>query len=407
MGSAPLDGIRVLDLTHALAGPYCTMLLGDLGADVIKIETPGEGDHSRGWGPPFINGESSYFLSVNRNKRSVALDLKSESGLKAAVVLATSCDVLVENLRPGTTARLGLGYEDLKPLHPGLVYCSISGFGQDRPSLAGYDQIVQGTAGLMSITGLPDGPPVKLGVPIGDIAAGMFGANAVCAALYARQHGGEGAFIDVAMQDSVMALLTYQGGRFFATGEAPGREGNQHPTIAPYGTYATADGFLNVAVGSDSQFGKFCAAIGAPALAEDARFLTNQDRQRRRSELNAEIEPALQARPTAEWQEVLEAAGVPAGPILDLAQVFADPGVKARGVEVSVEHPTVGTWRMVGTPWRIDREPFQVRRPPPRLGEHTAEVLSEVAGFSEEQLRELLPAWRGGPSAKGGGGGGR
>src|SRR5437763_8229490 len=185
----PLDGVRVLDLTHALAGPYCTMLLGDLGADVIKIEAPGEGDHSRGWGPPFVNGESSYFLSVNRNKRSVALDLKSEAGRKAAVLLATACDVLVENLRPGTAARLGLGYEDLKRLHPGLVYCAISGFGQDRPSLAGYDQIVQGTAGLMSITGLPDGPPGKLGVPIGDIAAGMFASNAVCAALYARHDG--------------------------------------------------------------------------------------------------------------------------------------------------------------------------------------------------------------------------
>jgi crotonobetainyl-CoA:carnitine CoA-transferase CaiB-like acyl-CoA transferase len=386
----PLEGIRVFDLTHALAGPYCTMLLGDLGADVIKIEAPGEGDHSRGWGPPFVKGESSYFLSVNRNKRSVALDLKSEAGRKAAVLLATACDVLVENLRPGTAARLGLGYEDLKRLHPGLVYCAISGFGQDRPSLAGYDQIVQGTAGLMSITGLPDGPPIKLGVPIGDIAAGMFGANAICAALYARERKGEGAFIDVAMQDSVMALLTYQGGRYFATGEAPAREGNQHPTIAPYGTYATADGFLNVAVGSDSQFEKFCAAIGEPGLARDARFASNRDRQARRQELNTEVEAALGRRTTAEWQAELERAGVPAGPILDLGQVFADPGVRARGVEVSVEHPDVGTWRMVGTPWQLDGAPFQVRRPPPRLGEHTAEVLADVAGLSDAQVRELL-----------------
>jgi len=386
----PLEGIRVFDLTHALAGPYCTMLLGDLGADVIKIEAPGEGDHSRRWGPPFVNGESSYFLSVNRNKRSVALDLKSEAGRKAAVLLATACDVLVENLRPGTAARLGLGYEDLKRLHPGLVYCAISGFGQDRPSLAGYDQIVQGTAGLMSITGLPDGPPIKLGVPIGDIAAGMFGANAICAALYARERKGEGAFIDVAMQDSVMALLTYQGGRYFATGEAPAREGNQHPTIAPYGTYATADGFLNLAVGSDSQFEKFCAAIGEPKLARDARFATNRDRQARRQELNMEVEAALGRRTTAEWQAELERAGVPAGPILDLGQVFADPGVHARGVEVSVEHPDAGTWRMVGTPWRLDGTRFQVRRPPPRLGEHTAEVLAEVAGLSADQLEELL-----------------
>jgi crotonobetainyl-CoA:carnitine CoA-transferase CaiB-like acyl-CoA transferase len=386
----PLEGIRVFDLTHALAGPYCTMLLGDLGADVLKIETPGEGDHSRGWGPPFVNGESSYFLSVNRNKRSVALDLKSAAGRKAAVLLATACDVLVENLRPGTTARLGLGYEDLKRLHPGLVYCAISGFGQDRPSLAGYDQIVQGTAGLMSITGLPDGPPIKLGVPIGDLAAGMFGANAICAALYARERTGEGTFIDVAMQDSVMALLTYQGGRFFATGEAPAREGNQHPTVAPYGTYATADGFLNVGVGSDAQFGHLCAVLGLPQLGEDQRFRSNADRQRRRAELNAALEPAMRGRTSAELQAALEAAGVPVGPILDLDQVFADPGVRARGVEVSVEHPAAGTWRMVGTPWRLGGARFQVRRPPPRLGEHTAEVLAEVAGLSDDQLDELL-----------------
>ncbi|HEX6350876.1 MAG TPA: CoA transferase [Candidatus Dormibacteraeota bacterium] len=380
----PLEGIRVFDLTHALAGPYCTMLLGDLGADVLKIETPGEGDHSRGWGPPFVNGESSYFLSVNRNKRSVALDLKSEAGRRAAVLLATACDVLVENLRPGTAGRLGLRYEDLKRLHPGLIYCSISGFGQDRPSLAGYDQIVQGTAGLMSITGLPDGPPIKVGVPIGDIAAGMFGANAICAALYARERSGEGTFIDVAMQDSVMALLTFQGARYFATGQPPGREGNQHPTVAPYGTFETADGFINVGVGSDAQFKKLCEAIEAPALAGDPRFLTNRDRQQRRAELNPQIAEALRRRTTTEWQAVLEEAGVPAGPILDLDQVFADPGVQARGVEVSVEHPAAGTWRMVGAPWRLDGARFQVRRPPPRLGEHTAEVLAEISGLSED-----------------------
>ena len=348
------------------------MLLGDLGADVIKIEAPGEGDHSRGWGPPFVNGESSYFLSVNRNKRSVALDLKSEAGRKAAVLLATACDVLVENLRPGTAARLGLGYEDLKRLHPGLVYCAISGFGQDRPSLAGYDQIVQGTAGLMSITGLPDGPPIKLGVPIGDIAAGMFGANAICAALYARERKGEGAFIDVAMQDSVMALLTYQGGRYFATGEAPAREGNQHPTIAPYGTYATADGFLNLAVGSDSQFEKFCAAIGEPKLARDARFATNRDRQARRQELNMEVEAALGRRTTAEWQAELERAGVPAGPILDLGQVFADPGVHAGWRSAwSILMPGPGAWWAPPGGWTVRASRFGGRRPdwastPPR-----------------------------------------
>ncbi len=378
--AAPLDGVRVLDLTAALAGPYCTLLLGDLGADVIKIEPPRGGDQSRSWGPPFVGGESAYFLSVNRNKRSVALDLKSQAGLRAARALAARCDVLVENLRPGTARRLGLGYEVLRSDNPGLVYCSISGFGQDRPSLAGYDQIVQGTAGLMSITGFPDGPPVKVGVPIGDIAAGMFGAHAILASLYERTRTGEGRFIDVAMQDSVMALLTYQAGRYFATGEAPGRQGNNHPTIAPYGTFEAADGYLNVAVGSDSQFRDFARVLGMPELAEDERFRTNRDRQRNRAALHALIEPRLRQRPAAEWKAAFDEAGVPAGPILDLVQVFSDSGVRSRGVEVTVEHPAAGDWRMVGPPWKLAGERFTVRRPPPLLGQHTEEVLKEVLG---------------------------
>ena len=374
MPSFPLDGVRVLDLTIALAGPYCTLLLGDLGADVVKVESP-EGDQSRGWGPPFVEGESSYFLSVNRNKRSVVLDLKSPEGLAAARRLAAESDVLVENLRPGTAARLGLGPDELRAADPRLIYCSISGFGQDRPSLAGYDQIVQGTSGMMSLTGFADGPPVKLGVPIGDIAAGMFAAHAVLAALYERERTGRGRVIDVAMQDSLMALLTYQGGRYFATGQAPRREGNVHPTIAPYGTFATADGFLNVAVGSDSQFRAFAEALGAPALAGDERFRTNRDRQRNRAELTEEIESRLRERTTAAWKEALDGAGVPAGPILELDEVFADPGVRARGIEVTTRHPKAGEWHMVGTPWRLDGERFTVRRPPPLLGEHTQEVL--------------------------------
>lgn len=378
MPASPLEGVRVLDLTIALAGPYCTMLLGDLGADVVKVEPP-EGDQSRGWGPPFVEGESSYFMSVNRNKRSVVIDLKSAQGLAAARRLAASADVLVENLRPGTAGRLGLGHEELSAENPGLVYCSISGFGQDRPALAGYDQIVQGTSGVMSLTGFADGPPVKFGVPIGDISAGMFAAHAILAALYERQRTGRGRQIDVAMQDSLMALLTYQGGRYFATGEAPRREGNVHPTIAPYGTFATEDGFINVAVGSESQFRSFAAAIGAPELAQDPRFAGNRDRQQNRAALTEEIERRLRRRPTAGWKEAFDAAGVPAGPILDLAQVFADPAVRARAVEVSVAHPKAGEWHMVGTPWRLDGEPFTVRRPPPLLGQHTKEVLETPA----------------------------
>jgi crotonobetainyl-CoA:carnitine CoA-transferase CaiB-like acyl-CoA transferase len=377
MPGDPLAGVRVLDLTIALAGPYCTMLLGDLGADVVKVESP-EGDQSRGWGPPFVEGESSYFLSVNRNKRSVVLDLKSDDGRRAAAELAARSDVIVENLRPGTVARLGLGYEQVRERNTGVVYCSISGFGQDRPAVGGYDQIVQGTAGVMSLTGEPDGPPTKFGVPIGDIAAGMFGAHAILAALLARTQAGEGRHIDVAMHDSVLALLTYQGARYFATGEAPRREGNFHPTIAPYGTFETADGFINIGVGSEAQWKSFCAATGLNGLVADPRFATNRDRQANRAVLNEAVGRRIRERSSDQWQRELEAAGVPVGPINDLAQAFADPGTQERGIEVVTQHPRVGEWHMVGTPWRLDRQAFAVRRPPPMLGEHTAEILREL-----------------------------
>ncbi|MBO0729837.1 MAG: CoA transferase, partial [Acidimicrobiaceae bacterium] len=252
MTALPLDGIRVLDFTHALAGPYCTMLLGDLGADVIKVEPP-EGDQSRHWGPPFLNGESTYFMSVNRNKRSVLLDVKAEQGRDRAVGLALASDVVVENFRPGTATRLGLGPDQLRGRRPELVYASISGYGQERPELVGYDQIAQGTSGVMSVTGAPDGPPYKAGVPIGDINSGMFACHAIMAVLLERQRTGVGRYIDVCLNDSLLALHTYQAGRLFATGVAPGREGNYHATIAPYGTYRTGDGEINIAVGSDAQ----------------------------------------------------------------------------------------------------------------------------------------------------------
>jgi crotonobetainyl-CoA:carnitine CoA-transferase CaiB-like acyl-CoA transferase len=379
----------VLDFTHALAGPYCTMVLADLGADVIKVEPPGEGDHARHWGPPFLNGESSYFLSVNRNKRSVALDLKSEPGRSAAADLAAASDVLVENFKPGTAARLGAGYEQLSARNPRLIYASISGFGQDRPTLAGYDQIVQGTAGVMSITGLPDGPPIKFGVPIGDITAGMFAAHAILAALYERERTGRGRLIDVALNDSMLALLTFQAGRYFATGEPPSREGNHHPTIAPYGTFTTADGFINLAVGSDEQFRRFCQAIGAPDLAAEQVFRTNRDRQENREELTAAIEERLKVRPTAAWLPEMEKAGVPAGPIHDLEQAFADPVAVEREMRVELDHPSAGRISVTGAPFKLDRGSLPIRRPPPRLGEHTAEVLGEVAGYDAERIRKL------------------
>ncbi len=390
-GSLPLTGLRLLDLTHALAGPYCTMVLGDLGADVIKVEPPGEGDQARSWGPPFVNGESSYFMSVNRNKRSVALDLKHEAGVAAALDLALHSDVLVENFRPGTAARLGLGWEALHERKPDLIYASISGFGQGQPSLAGYDQIAQGTSGLMSITGEPGGSPTKVGVPVGDMVAGMFAAHAIMASLLERARTGVGRYVDVALNDSLLALHSYQAGRYFATGEPPGREGNHHPTIAPYGTFATRDAHLNLAVGSDAQYRRFCEALQAPELATDERFTTNAARQAARAELTIEIERRLTRRTTGEWLARLEAAGIPAGPIHDLAAAFGDPVAAQRGMRVHLEHPTAGRIGQVGAPWKLDGYSLPMRMPPPLLGQHTSEVLAEVLGYTPEQIAALQP----------------
>ncbi|HXM56659.1 MAG TPA: CoA transferase [Candidatus Dormibacteraeota bacterium] len=387
----PLAGLRVLDLTHALAGPFCTMLLADLGADVIKVEPPGEGDQTRRWGPPFVNGESSYFMSVNRNKRSIVLDLKKEAGLQAAVDLALASDVLVENFRPGTAARLGLGWDELHERRPELVYASISGFGQGRPSLAGYDQIAQGTSGLMSITGEPQGQPTKVGVPVGDMVAGMFAVHAILAALWERTRTGIGRYVDVALNDGLLALLTYQAGRYFATGEPPGREGNHHPTVAPYGTFATRDGHLNLAVGSDEQYRRFCEALEAPELAADARFATNADRQGARTDLAIEIERRLTRRTTGEWLARMEAAGIPAGPILDLRMAFADPVAVERDMRVEVDHPVAGRISQVGAPWKLDGFSSPIRLAPPLLGQHTADVLTEVLGYGPEQVTAAQP----------------
>jgi len=373
----PLAGIRVLDFSHALAGPYCTMLLGDLGADVIKVEPP-SGDHSRQWGPPFINGESSYFLSVNRNKRSIVLDLKQPAARSAADELAMACDVVVENFKPGTMARLGLDAAKLQGMKAALVYASISGFGQSQPTLAGYDQIAQGTSGMMSVNATPDSPPTKVGVPIGDITAGMFACQAILAALVERATTGRGRYIDVALNDSLLALFTYQAGRFFASGEVPVQEGNQHATIAPYGTFAVSDGFINVAVATDAHFVRFCEAIHAAELAADPRFATNALRQAARSDLIGAIESHLREGTRSEWLARFEQFGIPAGPILDIAEAFASPLASEREMRVKIEHPKAGQINQVGAPWKIDGHSSPIRRPPPLLGQHTGEVLREL-----------------------------
>ncbi len=371
-----LDGIRVLDFSHALAGPYCTMLLGDLGADVAKVESPA-GDQTRQWGPPFIDEESSYFLSVNRNKRSVVLDLKSKAGLAAAKSLAFVADIVVENFKPGTMARLGLGPKDLHALKPELIYASISGYGQDHPTLAGYDQIAQGTSGMMSVNAPPGAGPTKVGIPIGDISAGMFATHAILAALFDRERTGQGRYIDVALNDALLALFTYQAGRLFATGASPKSDGNHHATISPYGTFEVADGFINLAVGSDDQFIRFAEAIGAPELAREPGFATNALRQASRDALTERIEEKLRCETRAHWLERLEAAGIPAGPIYDLKEAFDSELVADRAMRRTVEHPAAGTITQVGAPWKIDGASAVIRRPPPRLGEHTAEVMKE------------------------------
>jgi formyl-CoA transferase len=383
----PLAGIRVLDFSHALAGPYCTMLLGDLGADVIKIEPP-KGDHSRQWGPPFINGESSYFLSVNRNKRSVVLDLKRPAALRVAEELAMASDVVVENFKPGTMTRLGLDADKLQGMKAGLVYASISGFGQNQPTLAGYDQIAQGTSGMMSMNAMPEGPPTKVGVPIGDITAGMFASQTILAALVERASTGKGRRIDIALNDSLLALFTYQAGRYFATGEIPSLEGNHHATIAPYGTFAVRDGFINVAVATDDQYVRFCEAIRAPELAEDPRFATNALRQAAKLELASAIEGHLREDTRANWLERFEKFGIPAGPILGIDEAFASPLATSRSMTVEIEHPKAGLITQVGAPWKIDGASSPIRIPPPLLGQHTVEVLREWLGSDGSELDE-------------------
>jgi crotonobetainyl-CoA:carnitine CoA-transferase CaiB-like acyl-CoA transferase len=388
MATTPLAGITVLDLTRVLSGPYCTMLLADMGARVIKVEHPRKGDDTRAWGPPFLEGESAYFLSINRNKESVTLDFKHPEGRAILEALIARADVLIENFRPGTLARLGLDWPSLSARHPRLVYCSISGFGQTGPRSAepGYDAVMQAEGGLMSITGSSDGPPFRLGVAIADIVSGMFAAQGVTAALFARERTGRGQEVDVAMLDSVTALLTYQAGIYFASGAPPPRMGNRHPTIVPYETFAASDGDFVLAVGNDEQWRRFCAVAG---LEADDRFATNRQRVTGYADLKPLLDERLASRPRGYWIEKLTEAGVPCGSVRNLGELFADPQVGARGMVREVEHAAIGRMKVLGTPLRLSDTPPTVRSAPPLLGQHTDAVLGRELGLDAARLRGL------------------
>jgi len=384
----PLTGTTVLDLTRVLSGPYCTMMLADMGARVIKIEQPRGGDDTRHWGPPFIGTESAYFLSINRNKESVTLDFKHARGRALLDALIAKSDVVVENFRPGTLARLGLDYATLAPKHPRLIYCSVSGYGHSGPRSQepGYDAVLQGEGGLMSLTGSPDVAPVRVGVAVADIVTGIFASQGISAALFARERTGRGQQVDIAMLDTVAAMLTYQAGIYFATGQPPQRMGNRHPTIVPYETFTASDGEFVLAVGTDEQFRKFCEVAG---LHAGDRFATNRGRVTGYAELRPMIADRMKTQTRSHWIERLGQAGVPCGSVRDLHEVFSDPQIAARDMSVPMTHPIAGPIRVLGSPLKLSDTPASQRTPPPTLGQHTESVLQRDLGLTSDAIQEL------------------
>ena len=388
--SLPLEGVKVLDLTQIMAGPYCTMTLADMGADVVKVEKPNGGDDTRRMGPPFIEGESAAFLGINRNKRSVVVDMKAERGRKIVRDMARESDVLVQNFRPGALERMGLGYEQVRELNPAIVYCTISGFGATGPYArrGGFDLVTQGMSGLMSVTGHPDSPPTKVGVPICDLNAGMFAAIGILTAYVHRLRTGQGQHVDTSLFEAGIAYTFWESAMYFATGETPGPKGSAHRLTAPYQAFATADGHVNVGAANQANWERLCAAVGRAELLTDARFVEPKDRMNNLDELTATLGETFARDTSQNWLEKLDAAGVPAGPIYDLEQVYQDPQARAREMEVETEHPVAGRISNIGIPIKLSDTPGAFRRPAPTLGQHTDEILGGM-GVSEDGIADL------------------
>ncbi|MBT6096659.1 MAG: CoA transferase [Rhodospirillaceae bacterium] len=398
--AGPLQGLRILDLTRILAGPTCTQLLGDLGADVIKIERPSAGDDTRKWGPPYVKDadgndtrESAYYLSANRNKRSVTVDMAKPEGVELLKRLLSYCDILVHNFKVGGLEKYGLGYDDLKADFPSLIYCAITGFGQTGPYAprAGYDFLAQGQGGIMSLTGEPEGEPVKAGVGIADVMCGMYATTGILAALRHRDKTGEGQMIDVALLDTQVAWLVNEATNYFLSGQVPIRRGNAHPNIVPYQVFPTSDGYFILAVGNDRQFARFCEFAGNPELADDPRFVTNEQRLHNRDAMAETISDLTRARTSAQWIDGLSAIGVPSGAVNNLQQTFKDPHILHRGMRISMPHALAGSGSvdLLGNPLKLSATPVTYRKAPPTMGADTDEVLEEILGLSASELDNL------------------
>jgi crotonobetainyl-CoA:carnitine CoA-transferase CaiB-like acyl-CoA transferase len=389
--TSPLEGLRVLDLSRVLAGPFCTMMLGDMGAEIIKVEHPKGGDDTRGWPPFYDGGESSYFQSVNRNKKSLTLDLKAEEGKKIAHQLIEKSDILIQNFRPGTIERLGFSWDVCSAINPRLIYASISGYGQTGPNRErpAYDILLQAEGGLMSITGEQEGASVKTGIAIADLTTALFAIQGILLAIIAREKTGRGQYIDMAIQDGQAALMSHAAGNFFGTGVPPGRMGNRHPSICPYRDFQCSDGALIVAAANDSLWDRFARAIGRADLADDPTWKVNDDRVKGRDELEAILDKTMKGKTRAEWAEAISKGGVPCGPVKNIGEITSDPQVLHREMVIEMEHATTGTLKMMGIPVKLSDTPGEVKLPPPLLGEHTDEILGDLLGHSDEIIGEL------------------